>query len=58
MESPMRKYCKALVNLAIAVVTLLLTIFLLPKILIFFIPFVIGWIISLIASPLVRLSVW
>ncbi len=54
MESPMRKYCKALVNLAIAVVTLLLTIFLLPKILIFFIPFVIGWIISLIASPLVR----
>lgn len=54
MESPMKKYCKALVNLAIAVVVLLLIVLLLPKVLIFFLPFVIGWIIAWIASPLVR----
>lgn len=54
MESPMKKYCKALVNLAIALAVLLLVIFLLPRLLIFFLPFVIGWIIALIASPLVR----
>ena len=53
MESPMKKYCKALVNIAVAVVLLLLAIFLLPRLLVFFLPFVIGWIISMIASPLV-----
>ncbi|MBO4976656.1 MAG: sporulation integral membrane protein YtvI [Lachnospiraceae bacterium] len=50
----MKKYCKALVNIAVAVVLLLLAIFLLPRLLVFFLPFVIGWIISMIASPLVR----
>lgn len=54
MESPMKKYCKALANLAIAVIVLLLIIFLLPKVLWFFMPFIIGWIIAWIASPLVR----
>ena len=54
MESPMRKYYKALVNLAIAVVLFLLLVLLLPKVLVFFLPFVIGWIIAWIASPLVR----
>lgn len=54
MESPMKKYCKALVNLGIAVVILLLIVFLLPKLFLFFLPFVIGWIIALIASPFVR----
>lgn len=54
MESPMKKYCKALVNLGIAVIILLLITFLLPKVLIFFLPFVIGWIIAWIASPMVR----
>lgn len=54
MEKPMKKYCKALVNLAIAVFALLLLVFLLPKVLVFFLPFVIGWIIAWIASPLVR----
>ena len=54
MESPMKKYCKALVNLAVAIVILILVVYLLPKVLIFFSPFVIGWIIALIASPLVR----
>ena len=50
----MRKYSKALVNLAIAIVLFFAVIILLPKVLLFFLPFVIGWLISLIASPLVR----
>lgn len=50
----MKKYCKALVNLSVAFVILLLIIFLVPRILVFFLPFVIGWVIALIASPLVR----
>lgn len=51
----MRKYSKALVNLAIAVALFLAVIILLPRALVFFAPFVAGWIIALIASPLVRL---
>lgn len=50
----MKKYSKALVNLSIALVVLLGIIFLVPKALMFFLPFVIGWIIALMASPLVR----
>ena len=50
----MKKYCKALVNLGVAFIILLLVIFLVPKLLVFFAPFVAGWIIALIASPLVR----
>jgi len=54
MKSSMKKYCKALVNLALALVAALLVIFLLPRLLLYFAPFVAGWIIALIASPLVR----
>ena len=50
----MKKYCKALVNLAIAGAILLCVLFLLPRALIFFSPFVAGWMIALIAGPLVR----
>ena len=50
----MKKYCKALVNLGVAFIILLLIVFLVPKLLVFFAPFVAGWIIALIASPLVR----
>lgn len=50
----MKKYCKALVNLAIALAVLLLIILVVPRLLIFFSPFVVGWIIALIASPMVR----
>ena len=50
----MRKYCKALVNLGVAFIILTLIVFLVPKLLVFFAPFVAGWIIALIASPLVR----
>lgn len=50
----MKRYIKALVNLVIAMVILLAILFLLPRTLMFFMPFVVGWIIALMASPPVR----
>lgn len=50
----MKRYSKAVVNLAIAFVLFLLIVWLLPKALVFFSPFVAGWIIALIAGPMVR----
>lgn len=50
----MRKYSKALVNLAVAAAVFLAVIGILPRVIIFFSPFVVGWIIALIAGPLVR----
>lgn len=50
----MKKYSKAAVNLAIAVAILLAVFFLLPKVIVFFMPFVVGWLIALLASPLVH----
>lgn len=54
MKPTSRTYLKVLMNLGIAMIALLLLIFLVPKILVFFMPFVIGWIIALIANPLVH----
>lgn len=48
------KYLKIFCNLAWALTVLLAIVFLLPKLLVFFMPFVIGFILSLIANPLVR----
>ncbi|MCM1112609.1 MAG: sporulation integral membrane protein YtvI [Muribaculum sp.] len=50
----MKKYLKALTNLAVSVVIFLAVIFLAPKLLVFFAPFVAGWIIAWIAGPLVH----
>ena len=50
----MKKYCKALANITVALFIFLAVIFLVPKVLIFFMPFVVGWIIALLARPLVR----
>lgn len=50
----MKKYCKALANIAIAVIAVLAIIMLVPRVIIFFSPFVVAWIISLIASPMVQ----
>lgn len=50
----MKKYCKALTNLVVALAILLAVIFLLPRAIVFFLPFVTGWIIALIAGPLVH----
>lgn len=50
----MKKYVKALVNLGIAVLVFLALIFLVPRLLVYFAPFVAGWIVALIASPFVH----
>lgn len=54
MKPLSRTYIKALMNLGIAILIFLLMIFLLPRVILFFMPFVIGWIIALIANPLVQ----
>ncbi len=54
MKHEMVTYIKAILNILTALVILALCIFLLPRAIIFFMPFVIGWIISLIAAPLAR----
>ena len=48
------KYLKIICNLVLAVVTVLLIIFVVPRVLIYFMPFVVGFILSLIANPVVR----
>lgn len=54
MNKDVRQYLKILLNLVIAVTFLLLTVFLVPKIVRFFLPFLIGWIIASIANPFVN----
>lgn len=49
-----RKYGKALVNIGLAVLIVLGCIFIAPKIIILFMPFIIGWFLSLLANPPVR----
>lgn len=53
MKDP-KLYKKAILNLVIAIVVLLIIIFVVPGILSFFMPFVIGWIIAMIANPIVK----
>lgn len=48
-------YLKLVINLLIWLVAILFIIFLLPKILSYFLPFVIGWVIAMIANPLVKI---
>ena len=50
----MKKYCKALANITIALIILLLVIFAVPRLLLFFSPFVVGGVIAWIARPLVH----
>lgn len=54
MKTSMKKYVKAILNLCVALLILLLCVFAVPRLLLFFMPFLIGWIIALIASPMVR----
>lgn len=49
------KYLKILVNLLVAALVIVFLCVIFPKLITFFMPFVIGWIISMIANPLVRL---
>lgn len=50
----MKKYCKALVNLALSLAIFLGILFLVPKFLVLFLPFVAGYIIAWIVSPMAR----
>ncbi|MDE7321374.1 MAG: sporulation integral membrane protein YtvI [Lachnospiraceae bacterium] len=54
-KNEIRENIKLLVNILISLIILLLCVFLVPRLFIFFMPFVIGWIISCIANPLVVL---
>lgn len=47
-------YLKAMANVLLYLVDLVLLITVFPKLFVFFMPFIIGWIISAIANPLVR----
>ncbi len=49
-----KTYLKVFVNLGMMLAIILGCIFVLPRIIVYFMPFVIGWIIAMIASPLVR----
>lgn len=48
------RYGRIVVNLLVAVTVVLLLIFVVPRVIVFFMPFVVGWIIAMIANPLVR----
>ena len=54
MKKTSKTYLKVIMNLGLAVVVALLILLLVPKVLVFFAPFVAGWIIAMIANPLVR----
>lgn len=53
MKQEMKSVLKALANLAFSLIVLLLCIFLVPKLIVLFMPLIIGWFISCIANPLV-----
>lgn len=52
-KNAVRENLKLVVNILISLIILLLCVFLVPRLVLFFMPFVIGWIISCIANPLV-----
>ena len=54
MEGSKLKYIKAVTNLLLAVVVMALIFGVLPKVAVFFMPFLCGWVIAWIASPMVR----
>lgn len=54
MTPSKKRYIKAVLNLFIFLVSLLLIIFLVPKLFVFFAPFVVGWVIACIAGPMVK----
>lgn len=53
-QGQLRTYLKVFMNLGIMLVVILGCIFVLPRVIVYFMPFVVGWVIALIASPMVR----
>lgn len=54
MKQETKAYWKAITNIVLALIGVLLLITVLPKLLSFFMPFVVAWIIALLASPPVK----
>ena len=54
MKQETRAYWKALTNIALALTGAVILVMAVPKMLSFFMPFVVAWIIALIASPMVQ----
>ncbi len=54
MKQNTRTYCKAIINILLAIVGIIVLITIVPKVLSFFMPFVVAWIIALLASPMVK----
>lgn len=52
--SGMKKYVQLILNLILPIIGCLALLYFGPKLIVFFMPFVVGWIISLIANPLVH----
>ena len=50
-----KHYLKIFLNLVLAALAIILAVILLPRLIVFFMPFVVGWIIALLANPLVQL---
>lgn len=53
MKQNMRSITKAVTNLVLSLIVLLLCIFLVPRLIVLFMPLIVGWLISCIANPLV-----
>ena len=54
MKLPAKVYLKAFVNILLSCTAVLLCIYVLPKIALFFMPFLIGWLVACLAAPMVR----
>ena len=53
MNKDFRQYLKIIINLVIAAGAFLIIVLFVPKVILFFVPFLVGWIIASIANPLV-----
>lgn len=53
-QGQLKTYWKVFMNLGIVCLIILFCIFVLPRLIVYFMPFVVGWVIGLIASPLVK----
>lgn len=53
-QGQLKTYWKVFMNLGIVCLIILFCIFALPRLIVYFMPFVVGWVIGLIASPLVK----
>ena len=53
-KDEMKRYLRMILNIVIPLLGLCLVVFLGPRLLRFFMPFVVGWILALLANPLVR----